>query len=247
MGMIRLGLFLLVLMAMCAFGNFIWYLMSPEEFEFKKKSILGIASLPYWQEVILAYTAVPGFLAALLITIGRLRCLSVPADARGKGLAVFALLFTFFGIASGALLLVNLFEFHSQIGLPQSVFKVALAVYFGTAIMADVCTILFAGQVGHAVRQPGVINRIGLLAAVVFLVPVAAGIAEVFYPYVGPLGATLRRGVGALSAEYPGDESVYRLLVGAVIVLGYAVLVVLRYAATLGASRKAIRKYLANG
>lgn len=242
--LIRWGLYLWLVPIACAIGHAAWAVKDSEAALKVAPTILKLEGVPAWQEWIAAYTALPIGLGVLLLLWGRLKCAKVPAEANARGLIRVAAFCTVVAALTGAIgIAASLPALAGKLNLPSQVGPTALAIYFPTAIMADICTLLFIGQIGWPLSQPQLQRKVAGFFAFALFAPAAIVIANQFYPMVNPVLENLRAN-GNPFAGGEDDDLTKRSLLLAVLGVTMVILLFLRYAGVAGAARRAIRNQL---
>ena len=133
---------------------------------------------------------------------------------------------------------------HKLGSVPPVTRPVALIAAVPSAILADVLTLFFIGQIGWPVGRPQLQRAAAGVFAYVVLFPAAVLIGHLFYPAFDAARESMDQSGSPLGA---GDDSdlARRVMIWAVIVLAGSMLFFLRYAAVAGAARRAVRKFLA--
>jgi hypothetical protein len=263
LGMIRWGLLLCALILLFLLGHGAWVVLDPDNALKVGPGFLGKDEWPRWKEVMVAYTAVPLVPAVLLLLLGRVRCAGAPGEAHARSLALGAAFFNFLGlVALGLLVALKVSTLDETLKLP-AVFKdihtysvlgmtltlttaqlTLLIAAVPSAILADVLTLMFIGQIGWPVHRPrlqksaaGVFVYAGLLAA-------GIPIGHLFYPVLDAALESMRQGASPLGAGDDNDQA-KRVMIWSVIIVAGVLLFFLRYAAVAGAGRRAVRKFMA--
>ena len=240
-----LALFLFVLVILAGFGQCIWIIFDGDRALDPNKSILHREGWPLWKEVAVAYTV--GLLtpAALLLLVGRLRCGGAPSEAHARGLALSAAFFTLIGFGGAIVYLgMTYTDLGAKWNVPEVVAKTSLIAAIPGAILADVFTLLFIGQIGWSSRPAETATECGRPCRIRVDTPRRrAHRSSVLSGLVGdhpnPCSDTGR------PLGEPESETAQRAIIWAVIVLAAVVMMLLRYAGVAGSARRAIRKLLA--
>jgi hypothetical protein len=243
--MIRWGLLLCALVIVFLLGHGAWVVLDPDSAMKTGPGFLGKEEWPRWKEVMVAYTAVPLVPAVLLLLLGRLRCAGAPGEAHARTMALGAAFFTLVGIA-GVVLYAGMkyFDAGNKFHIPPVAEPVAFIATIPSAILADVLTLMFIGQIGWPVRRPGL--QTSAAGVFVFAGILAAGIpiGHLFYPVLDAALESMRQGASPLGAG-DDNEQAKRVMIWSVIVVAGVLLFFLRYAAVAGAGRRAVRRYMA--
>jgi hypothetical protein len=243
LGMVRWAMFLCAFVVVCAFGHAAW-LVVDEDSAVKDPGFLGKPGWPRWKEAVLAYTVGPVIPAALLLLLGRLRCCRAPAEAHARSLALGAAFFTLVGLLGiGLFVGMTYFDLGAKLKLPAAARPTALIAAIPSAILADVLTLLFVGQIGWPLGRPRLQKAVGGMIAYTLLFPAAVLIGHIFYPaYAAALESIEKSGNPLNSGD--GDDLAQRVMIWSVIISTGTMLVFLRYASVAGAGRRAIRRHL---
>jgi predicted Zn finger-like uncharacterized protein len=248
LGMIRWALFLCVLVVLAGFGQCIWIMFDFDRAMDSRRSLLGREGWPLWKEVLVAYTA--GLLtpAALLLLVGRLRCGGAPREAHARGLARAAAFFTLIGLAGVASFLgLTFFQLGEKLNLSEAVAErvlyASLYAAIPGAILADLLTLLFIGQIGWALGRPRLQLGIAWFFTYAALLPAGMLIGHLFYPVLRQMQNSMRD-YGAPLGD-PDSDLAQRATIWGVLMLAAVIVLFLRYAGVAGAARRAIRKLLA--
>lgn len=263
LGMIRWGLLLCALIILFLLGHGAWVVLDPDSALKMGPGFLGKEAWPRWKEVMVAYTAVPLVPAVLLLLLGRLRCAGAPGEAHARSLALGAAFFTILGlVAVGLVVALKVSTLDETLKLP-AVFKdvhtysvlgmtltlttaqlTLLIAAVPSAVLADVLTLLFIGQIGWPVRRPSL--QKSAAGVFVFAGILAAGIpiGHLFYPVLDAALESMRQGASPLGAG-DDNEQAKRVMIWSVIIVAAVLLFFLRYAAVAGAGRRAVRRYMA--
>jgi predicted Zn finger-like uncharacterized protein len=264
LGMIRWALFLCALVFIAAAGHGVWIVLDTDNALKLGPGFLGKEDWPRWKELVVAYTAGPLALAAVLLFFGRLRCCRAPAEAHARGLAFGTFFFTLVGLLGiGLFIAMAGFHVEKDLNLPEvlraqrgdfeflgSNFKPTVAeltVLFAAipaALLADVLTLLFVGQIGWPLNRPQLLKGVAGLFVYVAVVPAGILIGHLFYPAYDMALESWRQTGSPLGA---GDDTelARRVMIWAVILLAAGLLFFLRYAGLVGGARRAIRRRLA--
>jgi hypothetical protein len=248
LGMIRLALLLCALVFVGAFGHAAWCVFDPEGALKAGPGFLGKEDWPRWKEVMVAYTAGPLIPAALFLLLGRLRCVGAPPEAHARGLAFGAAFFTLVGLAGLALFVgMTYFDLAEKLGdkvkIPPVARPIALIAAIPSAVLADVLTLFFLGQIGWPLGRPQLQRAAAGVLGYVLIFPAAVLIGHMFYPVYDAAMESWRLSGTPLGAGDDADQG-RRVTIWAVIVLGGTMLFFLRYAGVAGAARRAIRRML---
>jgi hypothetical protein len=247
----------------CAFAHGAWFVFDPDGAAKVGPGFLGKEGWPRWKGVVTAYTCVPLGLAALLLLVGRLRCSGAPVEANARGLAVAATFFTVVGLLGIGLLVATAgFHLDDKVNLPdvlraergevealghkyQPTVIELVFVYAAVpaAVLADVLTLLFVGQIGWPVGRPRLQKSVGGLFIFVGLVAAGIPIGHLFYPAYETAMESLRRTGSPLGAG-DSDELARRVITWVVILLAAGLVFFLRYAGIVGTARRAIRRHV---
>jgi predicted Zn finger-like uncharacterized protein len=242
--LIRWGLFLWLVPIFAAVAHAAWAVVNLEAATKIGPTILKLDQLVAWQEWVLAYTAIPITLAIMLLFFGRLKCSAAPAETQAGGLMRWAALFTVLAVACAAVGIATFIPGVSEkYKIPSQVGPIALALYLPTAIMADICTLLFIGQIGWPLGRPSLQRSVAGFFAYALFAPVALFIANLFYPMIGPVKEAI---VATGNPFVAGEESDLprRALILGVVGIGMVIMLFLRYAGVAGSARRAIRQHL---
>jgi predicted Zn finger-like uncharacterized protein len=249
LGMIRWGLWFCALIFLGAFAHGAWCVLDTDGALKDGPGFLQKEGWPRWKEILVAYTAGPLVFAIPLLLLGRLRCCRAPAEAHARGLACGATFFTLVALL-GAAVYVGLTYFDladklaDKVKVPPQTRMVALIATIPSAILADVLTLFFVGQLGWPLNRPGLQRSAAGVFVYAGVLPAAILIGHLFYPAYDAAMESLRQSGSPLGA---GDDSdlARRVMIWSVIILSAGLLFFLRYAAVAGAGRRAIRRYLA--
>jgi predicted Zn finger-like uncharacterized protein len=249
LGMIRWAMLLCALVFVGAFAQAAWCVFDPEGALKSGPGYLGKEDWPRWKEAMAAYTVIPLVPATLLLLLGRLRCAGAPAEAHARGLALGAAFFTLVGLLGLAVYVaLTYFDVADKLGdkvkVPPFTATVALIAAVPSAVLADVLTLFFVGQIGWPLGRPGLQRSAAGVFAYAVVLPAAVLIGHLFYPAYDAAMESWRQSGSPLGA---GDDAelARRVMIWTAIVLGGTMLFFLRYAAVAGAGRRAIRKFLA--
>ncbi len=241
--MIRWALFLCVLVLLAAFGHGVWIVFDYERAMSDKLGLLKLDGWPFWKQVMVAYTAGPLIPAALLLVLGRLRCGAAPAEANARGLALGAMLCTLIGLAGFGLFLgIEFFGLQAKLHLPEQARLTSLYAAIPSALLADVLTLLFIGQIGWPIGRPSLQKSVAGFFAYAAILPAAVLIGMAFYPVIPGISESMRTTGSPLATE--DSDLAQRALIWSVLVLTGGVMLFLRYAAVTGSARRGIRKML---
>jgi hypothetical protein len=264
LGMVRWALFLCALVFIAAAGHGAWAMLDPDGALKVGPGFLGKEDWPRWKEVMVAYTAGPLALAAVLLFFGRLRCCRAPAEAHARGLAFGAFFFTLIGLLGVGLFIamagfhvdrnINLpevlrapggtFEFFGSTWKPTVAELTVVCAAVPAALLADLLTLMFVGQIGWPLGRPQLQKGIAGLFGYVVVVPAGILIGHMFYPVYETALESWRQTGSPLGAG-EDTELARRVLIWAVILLAAGLLFFLRYAGVVGSARRAIRRRLA--
>jgi hypothetical protein len=263
LGMIRWALLLVALCILCLIGHGAWAVLDPDRAMKLGPGFLGKEEWPRWKEVMAAYSAITLVPAILLLLFGRLRCGGAPREACARSLALGAAFFTVLGlVAVGLLVALKVSPLEENLKLP-AVFKgshtysvlgmtltltttqlTLLIAAVPSAILADVLTLMFIGQIGWPVRRPSL--QRAAAGVFVFAGILAAGIpiGHLFYPVLDAALESMRQGASPLGAG-DDNEQARRVMIWTVIIVAGVLLFFLRYSAVAGAGRRAVRRFMA--
>ena len=248
LGMIRWGLWLFLVPILAAVGHAAWLAFDFDGAMKDRPGLIPQLDWPFWKLMVVAYTAGPLVPAILLIFFGRLRCAAAPPEAHARGLALWAATFTVLGLfGAGVAAVVHFMGVPEKWGVPATVLPyilpIALCVSVPFVLLADLFTLLFIGQIGWPVNRPQLQRNVAGFLSMVLIVPAAFVVAQLFYPYVGPL----RESIAASGSPFGGgeDEGTTKVLVVAGVGVAVVILFFLRYAAVAGAGRRAVKTFLA--
>lgn len=245
LGMIRLALFLCALVVLAFFGHGIWVMFDQDRAIGTKPGLLGKDGWPLWREVMVAYTAGLLIPAALLLLFGRLRCSGAPSESQGRGLALSAAFFTFIALAGlGMFIGMTFFELGDKLKLPEPERIRLTSIYAAipSALLADVLTLLFIGQIGWPVGRPGLQKSVASYFAYALLLPAGVLIGMLYYPVIGAIREAYEQ-TGVPLGDPEGDTA-QRATIWSVILLTAVVMLFLRYAGIAGSARRGINKML---
>ena len=263
LGMIRTALWLCALVFVGVIGHGAWAVFDPDGAMKSGAGFLGKENWPRWKEVMLAYTAGPLVPAALLLLVGRMRCGRAPAEAQAGGLALGAAFFTFLGLlALGAFLALAVFGVGDKVNLPAvlrdtreawlfgqsirlSVLEwTALLTFIPSAILADVLTLMFIGQIGWPVGRPRLLRAAASVLGYVVVFVAGVLIGHLYYPALYAALASYEQTGTPLGG---GDDTglAQRVMIWTVILVAGSLLFFLRYASVAGGARRAVRRFLA--
>jgi predicted Zn finger-like uncharacterized protein len=249
LGMIRWAMFLCALVFVGAFAHAGWCVYDAEGALKDGPGFLGKADWPRWKEVLMAYTVGPLVPAALLLLLGRLRCSGAPSAAHARGLAAGAAFFTLIGLAGLALYIgMTYFDLADKLGdkvkIPPVARPIAIIAALPSAILADVLTLFFIGQIGWPLGRPHLQRAAAGVFVYAAVLPAGILIGHLFYPAYDAALESWHQSGSPLGA---GDDTelARRVMIWAAIILGGALMFFLRYAGVAGAGRRAIRKFLA--
>jgi predicted Zn finger-like uncharacterized protein len=263
LGMIRTALWLCALVFVGVIGHGAWAVFDPDGAMKGGPGFLGKEGWPRWKEVLVAYTAGPLVPAALLLLVGRLRCGRAPAESHARGLALGAAFFTLLGLVAAAAFVASVFfGLGDKVTLPPlltdtrevwlfgqsgrlSVLELtALLAFVPSAVLADVLTLLFVGQIGWPVGRP----RLQKAAASVFLYvvvfPAAVLIGHQYYPALSAAQTSYAQ-TGTPLGGGDNTDLAQRVIIWTVILVAGSLLFFLRYGAVAGGARRAVRRFLA--
>jgi predicted Zn finger-like uncharacterized protein len=252
LGLIRCGLFLCSLVLFFAFAHGAWIILDHENAMDEGPGFLKKDGWPKYKELLVAYTVVPLIPAILCLMLGRVRCARAPAEAHARGLACGAAFFTFLGLLGAVIYLgMTYFDLAERIdlaktGLPAAMHEpirlTAKYVAIPSAVLAEVLTLLFIGQIGWPLSRPQLQKSVAGFLIFAALTPAALAIGELYYQLFEPVQKA-RALHGAIFAGQDSDVA-NRVVIWSVITLTAGVMFFLRYAAVAGSGRRAIRKYV---
>jgi len=241
--MIRWALFLCALVLLAMFGHGVWIMFDFDRAMSDKPGLLKKESWPLWKEVMVAYTAGPLIPAALLMLLGRLRCGAAPAEANARGLALGALFFTLIALVGFGLFLgIEYFGLQAKLKLPDQARLTSLYAAIPSAVLADVLTLLFIGQIGWPIGRPSLQKSVAGFFVYAAILPAAVLIGMLWYPVIPAVQDSLRNWGSPLGAE--DSDLAQRALIWSVLLLTGSVMLFLRYAGVAGSARRGIRKML---
>jgi predicted Zn finger-like uncharacterized protein len=249
LGLIRCALFLLTLVFLAACGHAVWIAFDTDRALSNEPGLLKQAGWPLWKEALVAYVGVFSVPAILLLLFGRLRCGGAPASANARGLAYGAAFFTIVAILAAAFLIgMQFFNLGDKIGemiqkpVPPQAQLTAQYVLIPAAVLAEVFTLLFIGQIGWPLSRPQLQKSIAGFFAYAAILPAAVLIGMQYYPVIG----AVRRSMDEIGTPLggPDDDLAQRVLIWGVVLLTAGVMLFLRYASVAGQARRAIRKLL---
>jgi hypothetical protein len=210
-----------------------------------KPGLLGKDGWPLWREVMVAYTAGLLIPAALLLFFGRLRCSGAPSESQGRGLALGAAFFTFIALAGlGLFIGMTFFDLDDKLKLPEPERIRLTSIYAAipSALLADVLTLLFIGQIGWPLGRPGLQKSVASYFAYALLLPAGVLIGLLYYPVIGAIrDAYVQTGI---PLGDPESDTAQRATIWSVILLTAVVMLFLRYAGIAGSARRGINKML---
>lgn len=248
LGMVRWGVLLCMVPILAGFGHGAWAVMQPEVALKPGPGFLGKAELTRANEIALAYTLLPLGLAGLLLFFGRLKCGAAPAESHAKGLIRFAAFFTFLGVLSiAAFVAVTMFDAANKMNLPPHVAKfvgpIASYLIVPSALLADLFTLLFLGQIGWPLGRPGLQKGVASLFFLAIFAPAAIAIGHLFYP-VWDAAMAAKNETGSWAAPFGGSDDglATRSLVWAIVPVAVVLLILVRYAGLLGSAKRAARE-----
>lgn len=246
LGMIRWALLLCALVFVGFLGHGAWCVIQPDSAMKVGPGFLGKEEFPRWKEVMIAYTAGPLVPAALLLLLGRCRCAGAPSEAHARSLALGAAFFTLVGLLAGGLYAgMEYFDLGNKLPqIPPVAKPIALIAIIPSAVLADVLTLFFIGQIGWSVGRPGLQRAAASVIVYPALLVAGVLIGHLFYPVLDDAVESWRQTGSPLGA---GDDDALarRVVIWAVIVLSGAMLFFLRYAAVAGGARRAVRRRMA--
>lgn len=241
--MIRCALFLCTLVILAVFGHGVWIMFDYDRAMSNNMGLLKKEGWPLWKEVMVAYIAGPLIPAALLMLFGRLRCNAAPAEANARGLAFGAMFFTLVALAgSGLFLGIEFFDLAGKLKLPEQARLTSLFAAIPSAILADVLTLLFIGQIGWPIKRPSLQKSVAGFFVYAAILPAAVLIGMLWYPVIPAMHESFRE----TGSPFGADESdlAQRALIWSVLLLMGVVMLFLRYAGVAGSARRGIRKML---
>lgn len=262
LGMIRTALWLCVLVFVGLAGHVAWTVFDPDGAMKGGPGFLGKEGWPRWKELMVAYTAGPLVPAALLLLVGRMRLGRAPAEAQARGLALGAAFFTVLGLlALAAFVALAFFGLGDKVNLPAllrdtrevwlfglssrlSVLELtALLTAIPSAILADVLTLMFIGQIGWPVGRPRLQKAAASVFGYVVVFTAAVLIGHLYYPALYAAITSYEQTGTPLGG---GDDTglAQRVMIWTVIVVAGALLFFLRYAAVAGGAKRAVRRYM---
>ena len=245
LGMVRwaMWLFALVFVGLIAHGA--WAVLDPDGAMKPGPGFLGKEGWPRWKEVMVAYTAGPAIPAFLLLLAGRLWCGRAPAEAHARSLALGAAFFTLVGVLGAALYVgMTYFELGEKLKIPAVARPVSLIAAIPSAVLADVLTLMFVGQIGWPVGRPRLQKAAATVFAYAALFPAAVLIGHLFYPMWDAAKTSWDQAGTPLGG---GDDTdlAQRVMIWTVIVVAGVLMFFLRYAAVAGAGKRAVRRFIA--
>jgi predicted Zn finger-like uncharacterized protein len=250
LGMIRCALFLLTLLFLAACGQGVWIAFDTERAMSNEPGLLKQADWPLWKETLVAYVGVFSIPAVLLFLVGRLRCGAAPAAAHARALAYGAAFFTLVAILGAAVCIgMRYFNLGDRAGdmlkvqIPPQVQLTAQYAAIPAAILAEVLTLLFIGQIGWPLSRPQLQKGVAGFFAYAAILPAGVLIGMQYYPVIEPVRRTYEE-TGTIFGGADNDVT-QRVMIWGVILLAAGMMLFLRYAAVAGQARKAIRKMLA--
>jgi predicted Zn finger-like uncharacterized protein len=245
LGMIRTALWLFALVFIGLIGHGAWAVFDPDGAMKSGAGFLGKEGWPRWKEVMVAYTAGPLVPAFLLLLVGRLRCGRAPGESQARGLALGAAFFTLVGLLGAALYIgMTYFDLGDKVKIPPVARPVALIAAIPSAILADVLTLLFIGQIGWPVGRPRLQKAAASVFIYVLVFPAAVLIGHFFYPVWDAARESYEQTGTPLGGGEETDLA-RRVMIWAVIVVAGALLFFLRYASVAGGAKRAVRKFVA--
>jgi predicted Zn finger-like uncharacterized protein len=243
LGMIRCAMFLLILLILAGVGHCVWIMFDFDRAMDLNKSILHREGWPLWKEVAAAYTVALAVPAALLLLFGRLKCGRAPAESHARGLALAATFFTLVGLAGGAAFAaLTYFHLGDKVKLPEQTRLVALVAAVPSAVLADVFTLLYIGQIGWSVGRPRLQLGVAGFFAYAAILPAGVLIGMQFYPVYEQVRESWRV-TGSPMGDPEGDLAT-RVTVWGAIVIAAVIMLLLRYAGIAGSARRGIRNML---
>lgn len=244
LSLIRFGLLFLTLPLLFALGHAFWTATNAEAALKTGPGLLKIANVQMWHEWVLAYTTIPATLGILCLFFGRLKCAHAPAESHAKGLIRGAALFTIVAAVAGSLALAAALPFAAEkVGVTRLSGLTALAFFIPTALLADLCTLLFVGQIGWSIGRPQLQKAVAGLCGFTVLAPAAFVVVNWYYPMLEPLSVSLAAGDNPLAGGL-NDDLARRTLIGAGAVAVMVIAILLRYAGVAGSARRAVRQHL---
>jgi hypothetical protein len=126
---------------------------------------------------------------------------------------------------------------------PDKVRLTALYALIPSAVLADILTLLFIGQIGWPLRRPQLQKSVAGFFAYAALLPAGVLIGLQYYPSPAVL-ALFNEGRHNFLNRLADDQDQSAIIWG-VVLLTAGVMYFLRYAAVAGRGRRAIRKLLA--
>lgn len=239
LSMVQAGLILWMVPFLGAIGHLVWAYLKPEQAAADAPGYLGQAELPFWKELVLAYTVPAITFGLLLLFFGRAKCTAVPDESTARGLARAATFCTLLGLMGAAVAAVVYLGYAGRVNLPPLAGPLALCVWAPAAVLADLFTLLFIGQVGWAAARPRLLLSVGTYLTFALVAPAMMAAATLFYPAVEPFRATLAQ-YGNPFAN-PDKQVTMRIMIAVGVVAVYGVILFARYAGLAGAAKRAIR------
>ena len=167
-----------------------------------------------------------------------------PSTSNARSLALGAAFFTFLAIVATAAIIGAIFFGLAEklkVPDPRQAQITAWYVAIASAVLADILTLLFVGQIGWPLRRPACQKSVAGFFVYVLMIPAAMLIGEQCYPVIEPARESMR----IFNTPFGSDDVTRRVLIWGVVTLTAAVMLVLRYAGVVGRGRRAIRKLLA--
>ncbi|WP_029630222.1 MJ0042-type zinc finger domain-containing protein [Zavarzinella formosa] len=245
LSMIQAGLILWMIPFLGGIAHGVWAYMKPDQAMSNAPGYLGRPELPFWKEIMLAYTALPISLGLVLLFFGRAKCTSIPEQSTARGLARGATFCTLLGVIGAASAAAFYMGYTTRFNLPPITGPLGLCVWLPAAVLADLFTLFFIAQAGWAAGMPRLLLSVGTFLTFVLVAPAMMVAATLFCPVIEPLRTTLSQ-YGSPFAG-PDKQATMRILIAGAIVMTYGVMLFGRYASLVAAAKRAIRNQFGQG
>lgn len=195
----------------------------------------------FLREITYATFFVFGLLFGLLNWIGRAKLLSLPAPAKGKGLALASWFFFTIGIVAAIAAPILLSDFRSRwlptLEIPAETQPIVLTVAVGSFLISETCLMLTLVQAGWAIGRAKISSELAFTAFLIVAPLMGLFITNLFFPIL-PVNESLVQRQEALNEKF---ERVFYL---SAIMYGLCVVWIFRWIGTIGVVKKAIKKAL---
>lgn len=240
LGSIHLGILLLLIPVVGISAHLVLAASNPEGGFKDGPGMLGKENWPRWKEAMALYTGIPVGLAGLFLLFGRLQCLGVPSVSGAKSLAFLALLFNLIALGGIGALIASQF---TELNLPPAVMLALPVAAIASALITDIATLFFVGQVGSSLGNGNTLGKVASVFLLAVIVPAAAWITHQQMNLFQPLIDRWNSEGMAFTQGMPKElQNKFFIVIG--FVFGGLALILLRYASSITSARYAIRATL---